>query len=371
MATLTEVAQVAKRGVLASVVLVVSLVVGRILWTYGLLLYKSLNPPPCPTATARFGLLPRIIFPESGEELSYQLETPNGKVESFGPNARVYFVSSKRSNLLALDRVKSQAQALGFLHEPERVSETVYRWDKSDPLPARLEMNIITGSFQMDVAWETDPGFLQNKLLPDEEQAVRDVKTFLKRPGLLKDDLESGESVTTVLGYKGGEFIRAVSLSEADFVMVDLFRAPLVIETPEEATPEQLRCMDKQGSGKVIPAEPGKGLARVLVSGSRDQGERYVSAEYRYTQVEYEQYETYPIISGLEAWKKLQAGEGFVAEKPNSGTAMVRRVDLGYYDALDGSNYLQPIYIFTGDDFMGYVPAVKTEYLQQEGSGGK
>lgn len=372
MATLTETAAVARKGVIATIVLVITLIVARIVYTVGQQVYIALNPPPCPPATVRYGKLPALVFPpDDADKLEYKLETKDGQIPSFAaPDsrvARVYFVSSKKSNLLALDRAKDQAASLGFKFEPTQVNDTEFRWDRTDPLPARLQLDIESGSFTMDVDWEVDPGFLRSTAIPNQQTAVNEAKSVLKKAGFLFSDLESGENKVTLLVYKGGDFAVAPSLSEANFVMVDLFRAPIQQKISTEGmTPEQARCVGDYGSGMIMPPNANKGIARLLLSGSNDQNKKFVSIDYKHTQIEYDQFETYPIITGSEAWKKLISGQGHVAAKPSSGKAVVRRVDFGYYDALDSSNYLQPIYIFSGDDFVGYVPAIADGYVQTE-----
>ena len=367
MASLTEISAVARKTVIAVIVVSVVLVMARVTYVYGKKIYLAMNPPECPLPTARFGVLPALSFPDQEDfELNYRLETPTLTTTDFGPNIKVYFVTPKQSNLLALDRAKKQAASLGFVFEPTQVSDFVHRWDKTDPLPARMEMDIVRESFTIDVDWEINPGFLRNKLIPDEQQAINDTRSLLKRAGFLPNDMADGESKVTLLEYKSGEFIQAPSLSEADFVMVDLFRKSRIQQVNRaEMTADQIRCLDVTGSGQILPANPNKGLARVLISGSRNQSERYVSIEYKHTQIVYDQWETYPIISGREAWNRLQNGGGFVAVRPDgSDEAVVRRIDLGYYDSLDDSTYLQPIYIFTGDEFVGYVSAVADGFIQ-------
>ena len=47
------------------------------------------------------------------------------------------------------------------------------------------------------------------------------------------------------------------------------------------------------------------------------------------------------------------------------GTATVRTVTLAYYDSLDPQNYLQPVFVFEGDDgFLAYVPAVALPWTE-------
>lgn len=348
MASLTHVAKATRRSVNIGVALVITLIVGRIFLYWTVIIYKILVPTPPPPPTVGFGVLPAITFPAPIEgELTYRLETVDGLVPSYGPSVKVFFISFPQTTILGLDRGKQKAAALGFVFEPEQVAGTLYRWKNSQPQLATLDLDYTQGSFTMKTSWETNPKILTEVMMPDEVGAITETKNYFKQAGALPVDLEKGRVVTTLLKYSGGKMIPAVSASEAELVRVDLFRTDI----------------DKR---RVLPADPKKGLGRILISGSRVRGERILEAEYVHTQVEYEQFETYPLISGDLAWQRLTGGEGFVAVAPENGTqVVVRRVSLGYFDSLDQQQYLQPIYVFEGDEgFVGYVRAVADEWLE-------
>ena len=99
-----------------------------------------------------------------------------------------------------------------------------------------------------------------------------------------------------------------------------------------------------------------------IYSGNSDKSKKLVEATLDHYPVEYESVETYPIISSAEAWEILEAGKGFVAYIDAGVTqAVVRKVFLAYYDSETPQHYLQPIYVFQGDNnFYGYVPAIRT-----------
>lgn len=325
------------------------LVFGQIALNWMVNLYKTLNPPPPPAPTVGFGALPKIVFPSSDVgEITYRLESVSGVVPSFGPTAKVFGTIPKKDNLLGLDRGKQRAAAMGFVFDPEQISGSLYRWSNSQPLPATLELDYAKETFDLEVSWQSNPGFLNVKLIPTEAQTITEVKNYLKRSGSLPEDMVDGVVNTTYLKYNGGRLIDAVSLSEADFVRVDLYRAN-IDELP------------------VLPSDPDLGVARVLVSGSKNQGERFVNVKYRHTEIDYLNFHTYPLISGEEAWERLIGGQGYVARKAKTGKEMViRDVYLGYFDSLDDQKYLQPVYVFSGDNgFLAYVSAINSIYIAQ------
>src|SRR3989304_64506 len=92
-----------------------------------------------------------------------------------------------------------------------------------------------------------------------------------------------------------------------------------------------------------------QGAVSALVGGGLQSTDNIYQLSYNYHPVDYEQVHTYPLRLPSEAWKILQGGEGYVAQKGVGETAVVREVRLGYYDDFEEQMYLQPIYVFTGD----------------------
>ena len=140
----------------------------------------------------------------------------------------------------------------------------------------------------------------------------------------------------------------AESLSEADFVKVDLFRAEL------------------EPGFENITSAADKGVIQVIVSGSRNQGERVVQVQYDYFPVDTSRVETYPIKTGVMAWDELVNGGGYIISSKKEGVETIRSATLGYFDSYEPQNFLQPVYIFEGDDgFKAVVHAVESTWVTE------
>ena len=144
----------------------------------------------------------------------------------------------------------------------------------------------------------------------------------------------------------GRSYQEAVSLSESDFLQFDFFRNPIAEVYP----------------AMTVDAETG--VVNVILS-TNPQRAWLVNMEYNYFPVNYDRIETYPLKTAAEAWQELQNGSGYVASLEDGVTDIViRQVELGYYDAFDKQPYMQPIFIFRGDnEFVGYVQAVRDPSL--------
>lgn len=348
MATLTEIAHYTRRTIKWGSIIILALIVMRWVWNGFLTYWRAKHPPPLPPPTVAFGKLPIVRFPDKElPQLSYRLETISGGTPDLGDRSRVFFMPVKRANLLALERATEQTQTLGFTFQPEKITNTRYRWTVTSPVFATLEMDIIYGSFVMDVAWEQDAEIVGSKMLPNEAKAVLEAQEYLADAGLLGGDLKNGRSGVTFWRASGADLVPTVSLSEAEFVRVDLFR-------------ENLQ------EGKVLTANANEGLIQIIFSGNQAPKKRIIGVIYNYFPVNYNQSATYPLKTSAQAWEELKSGEGFVASKHENGEEIVvRRISLGFFDSLAPQTFLQPIYVFEGDNnFVGYVPAVSSEWVE-------
>lgn len=327
----------------------VVLMIGRVILTASLNYWRSLHPLPPPPPDVKFGKLPKLIFPQKDQPtLTYTLETRTGglpvKVEG---QYKVYFMPILRPSLLAYDKAKAVATRLEFIQDPLKLSDTDYRWDANEGVPSSLTMNIITGAFTLDKKWQDDPTYTTPTIFYSDKQALDRTFNTLSRVDLLPEDVKTGEHTFQYFRAEGGELVRAVSASQAQFIRVNLYRAAV------EGT-------------RVINPRQDKGLISTLIALQQDEDKQFVSIEYNYFPVELETSAVYPLISVTEAWKRLQEGHGFVANwRDGAENVVVRDVTLAYYDSDIPQQYLQPVFLFEGDEgFVGMVPAVADSFVE-------
>lgn len=341
--SLTSIARYGRLGIIYSAIALAVLIIGRSLLTTSVNIYKALNPPPTPAPTMGFGYLPRPAFPTQLSEdrpTEYVLETVGQRLPAFDTQIPVYFMPSAQPSLLALDNARSTAASLGFVFQAEKISAEEYRWRRSAPIPATLEMNIVTRHLDLNVDWASSVSLLGKKMIPTPQQLTLETRSLLRSAELLPADVATSEPKITYIRALAGELQPVSSVSEADFVQVDLYRA-----APNDFP--------------TVTSEKDHGVIRVLFSGSRDQGERVLRLVSKYSPVDWSNFETYPLQSTQLAWRALQAGEGYVVSAPANGKAVVREVTLAYYEPSQQQNYFQPVYVFSGDDgFRAYVPAL-------------
>lgn len=342
--SLTQVASSARKGIAVGAITVVVLIVGRIFLDSFTAYWAATHPTPPPPPTRGFGILPKLAFPQNvGTPTSYKLEVPSSRRSIPGDRAKVFFMPTQRPSLLALDRAKKEAANLGYIVDPTPITQSIYRFSRSQPLPSSLDYNIINGTFAQKLDWQSDPTFLQTKTLQTEDDAIASVRSLLSGASLLETDLATGSAKVTYLKASADGYTPAVSLSESDFLQIDLFRTGI------------------DDTYDIMTEEPTKGAVRVIMTGNPDRSLQYASVEYNYLPIDYASVETYPIIMPSQAFDALRSGKGYVASMPNNQTTdvVIRDIRLAYYDSATAQEYLQPIYVLSGDgDFAAYVPAI-------------
>jgi len=360
MATLTESAEQARKAIKYGGILFVVITILWYLGVAGVGYYNKLYPPTPPSPTVDFGQLPTVVFPENKERPSIAFELPTGNIPAFPDRMRVYRAPTRRSGFADPDKAIATATALGFLFKPEQPTEVNYVWTLQDQLASKLEMNIISGHFVLTRQWQNNPTLASMANFSSQKAVITEVENYLKKSSILPSDAIGAEK-TTPLKDDVGKMINALSLSDADFVQLDLFRKDVEEIDPESSSKEVV------AKYPFYRTDPGKGLIRVIFSGGKTVAEKFVYINYGYTTVQYDNSGTYPIKTGEEAWAELASGGGFVTtSSPKTGEIKIRKIFLGYYDAEDGQNYAMPIYIFLGDKgFVAYVSAVKDEWIKK------
>lgn len=348
--TLTKVTRMGRNAVKYGLSVLVLLMVGRVALTAGIAFYKAMNPPPPPKPTAGFGNLPTLIFPKQDSEdkpKSYRLETASGTLPAFRDRAKVFMMTRNSVSLLDAENAQKTAERYGFDSKPELLNGRVYRWTKIQPLTTNFDYDIIDNNFTYETDFLSRPELILQSELPTNFDAEQQVKSFLSSGGLLPPDVATSSGKLTYLKAVGGMLRPAVAVSEANFIQVDLNRTPI------------------DGFYKAYTPDGTTGAISAIVIGARS-GNNILKLVRQIFPIVYSTSETYYIRTPQSAWATLQSGEGYIANKGTAEPAVIRTVELGYFESTDFQSYYQPIYVFKGDaDFIGYVSAIDPGYILQ------
>lgn len=346
MATLTEVSFYTRRFIKYGSVVLVVLMLLPLVWRGLVAVYLKINPPPPAAPTVAYGKIAKPALPsgDTAYKPSYRLETVDGKLPVLPNVARVYLVDVNKSRLLQLDHVKSQARTLGFTGEPEKIDEQTYKFTHPT-LPATLTVNIIYNQYTYKYDWTADQTLFSAAQVPNNDQAFLAAKNFWQTLDLLGADLADGSAKYSYFAAQPPAMIATVSLSEANFIRVDMFRS----------AKDKMPFVTPSGQNSPV---------YVIFSGSTDRSRSVVEASYLYSNLIADDFATYPLRTVAAAWDELSKGGGYVAHA-GGANVVVRKAYLAYFESDTPQEFVQPVYVFEGDGgYMGYVTALDASYLQ-------
>ncbi|MFC1727350.1 hypothetical protein ACFL0Y_02395 [Patescibacteria group bacterium] len=349
MTNLTQAAYYTKRILTAAIMVLVGIIVLRSSLTITQAIWNKFRPEPPPEPTVAFGKLPKIEFPEQKiPDLNFKLETIEGALPLFEELGKVYFIPQKNISLLSLERAKDKALSLGFRNDPESINNISYRWTKNTEPKTILEMNINTGSFYLHHFYEESPIFLAGRKLISDDQAILIARNWFSAGDSFDKELNKGHGEVIRYQFAPPNLLPANSISETDFIRVNLFREDL----------DDL---------KILPPNPKESLISILISATQGTKEKVLEVKYNFYPIDRETQSTYPLKLVSQAWEELQNNQAYIAHlgKNQDGNVVIRKVTLAYYDSGTSINFLQPIYVFEGDrDFFAYVSAISDAWLQ-------
>lgn len=327
-------------GVIGSMFLYWGVVMGVKAW--------QIAHPPYTPPNMRFKILPAMVFPNKEfEPKKFTLELADDAFPEFSDQMRVYFISRPKSVILALEEDKMIASNFGFKNEPVEIRSGVYEF-KNPALSQTLTMNVLEGVFSIKYPYENDQMLLDTGAVPSKEQAMSIAKSYLSKAKKMPTDLEMGDKKISFWKIDASGLKLVNAQSEANLVRVDFFRT---------------KFEDKY---KMLSTEADRATVSILVSGSTVSEKKVVEVNYRYADVDRELFGTYPIKTADDAWKELASGKYWPVNDVGPESLTIRKVSLAYFEPVSLTNFLEPIYVFEGDNnFVAYVPAIIDKWVSQ------
>lgn len=298
--------------------------------------YLPRKPKPVILPQVLWGKLPPPNLPQSSTpsaNLSYTIATPTGSLPTDIPKiVKVYFLTQLGTSLTALDTAKTFAANLAFPNGPNVINQTQYQF--SDSSGGNLTIDLGSGNFSFERV-ATTSGVLEDSILPDQTTLVNNFKSFLASKNLLKDDLKNGRSKVTY----------------DQLAQQNSTRATLTI------WPSDLN------NYQIVTPDFNSGIIKAIVGKARDDINRYLSLNYTYWGPDPNTTSTYPLITPDQAFNRLQAGEATIVLSPLKSNVSITNIRLAYFESDQYSPYIEPIYVFEGENFVSYLPAIDPKYL--------
>ena len=310
--------------------------------TTGYKIYRATHPLYV-APTQKYGALPAMVFSEKEKtNKNFSFEFPNDSTPQFSDQSRVYVIYRSSSSILALENDKKTAASFEFTDEPIEIKTGVYEF-KNTTLNKNLTMNVLEGSFKMTYPYISDQLLLNPTKMPSKTEAIEIASSYLESGDKLTDDLKNGEKKVSFWKIQNGSLIAADSQSEGNVARVDFYRSKL-------------------NDLEILSEKVGQASVSVLVSGSEVADKQILEVDYKDLSVDAESYSTYPIKTTEEAIEDLKSGNYWPALDTTSNQVIIKNVYLAYFEPVSLTNYLQPIFVFEGNNnFVAYVSAVSSK----------
>lgn len=349
--TLTEFSYYSRRvlpvGIIFFLVFLVLFYAGKVF-----LLYLEAKRPQKIDVNAVFGNIknPTVSNSVSSGQFDYFLDTVEGKpIEATG-SAKVFFIPPQTSKFGFREKIYVIAKQFGFDESIKHtLSDTTAKFDDGKQ---SLTIDITNFNFTYEYDIQKDEGIFINYNIPSKEKAEETAVDFLRGTGRYPEELSKGKTNTLYYKYDPAQsrLQPAARPQEANVVEVDFYRPDV------EALPQALSMV----SPSYFTSQ------NYVIMVFNEEGFKVLKAQVKFFEKSGEQVGVYPIITGEAAYKKLQEGQGKVVSPPKGKNVAVKKMFLGYYDPDTYQEYLQPVFVFLGDDnFVGYVPAVQSEYVNK------
>ena len=333
-------------------IFLVAVIIIRFISGLAITFYRSTHQPPPEAPNVAFGKLAKPNFVnnyETTKGFSFILQNIEGKPPETTPSGRVYAMPKKSYSFESGEKAKELARKLGFEGEP-RIDNVFYYFSNFKDPNLSLFIDSTHMNFQLKYNYINNPEIFNLGRISSNEEATDKVRNYLVYSNVVDESAVSGLVTTEFLVYDGRlqKLVPATSLSTAQAVRINYFR-------PEVAGMKVLTDEFKRSYNYAIYA-PTPGT----------EAKNIIEISYYFWPVTLDNPATYPIISGEEAYQALLDGKATVINKgKNSDSISIRNVYTAYYDSKDPQNFLQPVFVFEGDnDFAAYYPAINPEYLE-------
>ncbi len=312
-------------------------------------LYIETTKPKSPIVPSLFGKIeaPQIKDATSSAFFSYILDTVEGKPVTTTDSAKVFFLEKPITKFGYREKIYLMAKTFGFDTElvKYKLVDNLAIFDDGNQ---KLEVNIANFNFKYETKISNESLVSNDLYIPSEKIIENKAIDFLKKIGRYPDELATGLAKIIYIKYDPtlNVYNNVKSQKEANLVEVDFYRTN--IDTYSVVSP---RFFNSQNY--------------VIMEFDKDGNHRVIKAQIAFFEKSNSQFDVYPIKTAETAWEEFQQGKGkVVAATYGQKQVVIKQIFLAYYDPDFYQSFLEPVYVFIGDNnFAGYLPAITSEYL--------
>ena len=338
MASLTITALYSKKIIFLLSIFLGLLIVSILVFMFGKGIFAMIFPPEPDPALVAFGKLPELSMTEGNRpptNVTYKIETVSGDLKELKAKLKVFAIDiSTAPKFGDLNGANVKAKKAQFAIPAISVADNVATYIDSLNNGRILTINTITGDLSLKSDYLNNTDLITNQIKDDKATKII-AQTFMSTFGL--DFTTYPKEKINTVRYKidGGKLTEAVSSATTNLFQVNFNRTDL------DAIPVVYPSFDRQKVSVLASATDVVG-AKALISKIQ---------EYRFS--------TYPLKGIKKAYADLVAGKAIYNKELIGGEFPIRDVSLAYLDTDLQQPFLQPVYVFSGDDGLAaYVGAV-------------
>ncbi len=291
---------------------------------------------------------PSISNASSSAGYNFTIDTIEGEPVTATEAGQVYFLPKSQISFGYQQKIYLIAKAIGFDVENIKhklINDTEAVFDDGNQ---ELRIDITNFNFTYTYNIQKKAQIFEGAKVPQKEEAEQKAIDFLKSFDRYPSELAKGKTNAIFFKFDLESSTAAVleTNQEANMVEIDFYRPD--IDTFPIVSPTYYNSQN------------------YVTLVNTDNGMKVISAQIKFYEKSEEQIGIYPIITGKEAYAKLSTGSAILVSPASSGKKdiVIKKMFMGYFDPKEYQEYLQPVYVFLGDDgFVAYVPAVTDEWL--------
>lgn len=305
-------------------------------------LYLENNKPKKQIIPSIFGKInrPNIKNSTSSAYFSFVLDNIEGRPVTTTDSAKVYFIPKPATKFGYREKIYLMAKNLGF--DTEKINyKLIDNFAFFEEDNKKLKIDISNFNFFFESIPDLEYLASSSGNIPSEKKIEDNAVDFLLKMNRYPEELAKGERKIIYIKYDPSfeTYVNVNNSKEANLVEVDFYRqypdGVLVVSPNFFNSQNYVILMFSEDSYKVVKAQ-------VAFFEKSDQ------------------YDIYPIKSAELAWDELLRGKGkVVAATKGEREIVIKDIIIGYYDSDEYQNFLQPVYVFLGENnFVAYLPAI-------------
>ncbi|MDH7476510.1 MAG: hypothetical protein QHH09_03505 [Microgenomates group bacterium] len=315
-----------------------------------LMIYFNLNKPQTTYINPIFSKIERPLIPEAtvSADFKFILDNIEGQPITATQAAKVYWLPQEKPKFGYREKLFLLAKTLGF--DTDNVSYKLNNSEATfDDGRQKLIVDIGNFNFRYELKPENYSEYFAEPMIPDVKEAEKKATDFLIATTRYPEELSRGK-VNPVFWFYNKEVGQSIvldnnNLSNANMIEIDYYRPDI-------------------GDYPAVSPKYYNSQNYVLMVFYKE-GYKILRAQVKFFEKSEEQVGVYPLISGDRAYQILQNNQALIIlSPPDEKNIIIKKMFLGYFDPDVYQKYLQPVYVFLGDNnFVAYVPAVSEEYL--------